>query len=73
MHKKWLCTSKEKQEAERKRVEAQGIADYQRIISIGLTQKQLQYESIKAQKELAASPNTKSFFMDGKDNASIFW
>jgi hypothetical protein len=58
MHKKWLCTSKEKQEAERKRVEAQGIADYQRIISIGLTQKQLQYESIKAQKE----PNTKSFY-----------
>jgi hypothetical protein len=45
-----FCTSKEKQEAERKRVEAQGIADYQRIISIGLTQKQLQYESIKAQK-----------------------
>jgi hypothetical protein len=42
--------SKEKQEAERKRVEAQGIVDYQRIISIGLTQKQLQYESIKAQK-----------------------
>jgi hypothetical protein len=32
-----FCTSKEKQEAERKRVEAQGIADYQRIISIGLT------------------------------------
>jgi hypothetical protein len=42
--------SKEKQEAERKRVEAQGIADYQRIISIGLTQKQLQYESIKHKK-----------------------
>jgi hypothetical protein len=49
MHKNDFCT-KEKQEAERKRVEAQGIADYQRIISIGLTQKQLQYESIKAQK-----------------------
>jgi regulator of protease activity HflC (stomatin/prohibitin superfamily) len=44
-----FCTSRSK-EAERKRVEAQGIADYQRIISIGLTQKQLQYESIKAQK-----------------------
>jgi hypothetical protein len=54
--------SKEKQEAERKRVEAQGIA-IQRIISIGLTQKQLQYESIKAQKELAASPNTKKSFL----------
>jgi regulator of protease activity HflC (stomatin/prohibitin superfamily) len=42
---------KEKQEAERKRVEAQGIADYQKIISTGLTDKQLQYEQIKAQKE----------------------
>ncbi|MBL0012725.1 MAG: prohibitin family protein [Flavobacterium sp.] len=57
---------KEKQEAERKRVEAQGIADYQRIISMGLTDKQLQYEQIKAQKELAASPNTKIIFMNGK-------
>lgn len=62
---------KEKQEAERKRVEAQGIADYQRIISMGLTDKQLQYEQIKAQKELAASPNTKIIFMNGKGNAPI--
>ena len=62
---------KEKQEAERKRVEAQGIADYQRIISTGLTDKQLQYESIKAQKELAASPNTKIIFMNSKGNAPI--
>ena len=54
---------KEKQEAERKRVEAQGIADYQRIISLGLTDKQLQYEQIKAQKEIATSPNTKIIFM----------
>ncbi len=60
---------KEKQEAERKRVEAQGIADYQRIISLGLTDKQLQYEFIKAQKELAASPNTKIIFM-GKGNGA---
>ena len=57
---------KEKQEAERKRVEAQGIADYQRIISTGLTDKQLQYEQIKAQKELAASANSKIIFMNGK-------
>jgi hypothetical protein len=41
-------------------VEAQGIADYQRIISTGLTNK-LRYETIKAQKKLAASDNTKSF------------
>ena len=50
---------KERQEAERKRVEAQGIADYQRILSTGLSDKQLQYEMIKAQKEIATSPNTK--------------
>ncbi|MEB0249500.1 MULTISPECIES: SPFH domain-containing protein [unclassified Mucilaginibacter] len=48
---------KERQEAERKRVEAQGIADYQKILSTGLSDKQLQYESIKAQKEIALSPN----------------
>lgn len=62
---------KEKQEAERKRVEAQGIADYQRIISTGLTDKQLQYEQIKAQKELAASSNTKIIFMNGKGNTPV--
>lgn len=62
---------KEKQEAERKRVEAQGIADYQRIISLGLTDKQLQYEQIKAQKELAASPNSKIIFMNGRGSAPV--
>lgn len=47
---------KEKQEAERKRVEAQGIADYQKILSTGLSDKQLQYEMIKA---ISTSPNAK--------------
>jgi len=50
---------KEKQEADRKRIEAQGIADYQHIISESLTDKQLQYEQIKAYKEMALSQNTK--------------
>ncbi len=61
---------KEKQEAERKRVEAQGIADYQRIINIGLTDQQLQYEQIKAYLELAKSPNAKVVIM-GKGNTPI--
>ncbi len=61
---------KEKQEAERKRVEAQGIADYQRIISSGLTDKQLQYETIKANLELAKSPNSKVIVM-GKNTPLI--
>lgn len=59
--------AKEKQEADRKRVEAQGIADYQKIISTNLTANQLQYEMIKAQKEIATSPNAKVIIMNGKD------
>jgi len=59
---------KEKQEAERKRVEAQGIADYQTILSTGLSDKQLQYEMIKA---IATSPNAKLIIMDSKKNPSI--
>jgi regulator of protease activity HflC (stomatin/prohibitin superfamily) len=61
---------KERQEAERKRVEAQGIADYQRIISESLTDRQLQYESIKAQLEVAKSANAKVVIM-GKGNAPL--
>jgi regulator of protease activity HflC (stomatin/prohibitin superfamily) len=61
---------KEKQEAERKRVEAQGIADYQRIINTGLTDQQLQYEQIKAMKEIALSQNAKVIVM-GKGNTPI--
>lgn len=56
---------KEKQEADRKRVEAQGIADYQTILSTGLSEKQLQYEMIKA---IATSPNAKLIILDTKKN-----
>jgi len=61
---------KEKQEAERKRVEAQGIADYQKIINTGLTDQQLQYEQIKAMKEIALSANAKVIVM-GKGNTPL--
>lgn len=62
---------KEKQEAERKRVEAQGIADYQKILSTGLSDKQLQYEMIKANKEIALSPNAKIIIMPAGKNIPI--
>jgi regulator of protease activity HflC (stomatin/prohibitin superfamily) len=61
---------KEKQEAERKRVEAQGIADYQRIMSSGLTDKQLQYENIQVMKGLVTSPNSKVIIM-GKGSSPV--
>ena len=58
---------KEKQEAERKRVEAQGISDYQRIISASLSDNQIKYEMIKAYKEMAISNNAKIIVLgDGK-------
>ena len=62
---------KEKQEAERKRVEAQGIADYQRILSLGLSDKMLQYEQIKAMKELSLSQNSKVIIMGNKAGSNI--
>ncbi|MFC5285316.1 prohibitin family protein [Pedobacter alpinus] len=62
---------KEKQEAERKRVEAQGIADYQKILSTGLSDRQLQYESIKAQQAIATSANAKVIIMGSGKNPVI--
>lgn len=60
---------KEKQEAERKRVEAQGIADYQRIITSTLSDKQLQYEFIKA---ISNSPNSKLIIVgNGKSGTPV--
>jgi regulator of protease activity HflC (stomatin/prohibitin superfamily) len=62
---------KEKQEADRKRVEAQGISDYQRILTSTLTDKLIQYEQIKAQREIATSNNAKVIFMNGKSTPSL--
>jgi len=62
---------KERQEAERKRVEAQGIADYQRIITETLTDRQLQYEQIKANLKLAESQNSKVIIMSGKGSTPV--
>ena len=51
--------TKEKQEAERKRVEAQGIADFQKIVTQGISDQLLQWKGIEATEKLASSPNSK--------------
>jgi regulator of protease activity HflC (stomatin/prohibitin superfamily) len=56
---------KGRQEAELKRVEARGVADAQAILSSALNDKVLQYEMIKAQRELANSQNSKIIIMGG--------
>jgi regulator of protease activity HflC (stomatin/prohibitin superfamily) len=51
--------AQERQEAERKRIEAAGIRDFQNIISQGLTPGFLTFRGIEATLELAKSPNAK--------------
>lgn len=50
---------KEQQEAERKRIEAQGIADFQRIVAAGISPALLEWKGIEATEKLAASQNSK--------------
>ncbi|MBZ0204488.1 MAG: prohibitin family protein [Ignavibacteria bacterium] len=63
---------KEKQEAERKRVEAQGISDYNRIVSQSITDQVLQLKGIEATLELGKSNNSKMVIMNGKNMPLIF-
>lgn len=55
--------TKEKQEAERKAIEAQGIADFQRIVSEGISEQTLMWKGIEATEKLVASPNAKIIIM----------
>ncbi|MEM9051495.1 MAG: prohibitin family protein [Bacteroidota bacterium] len=50
---------KEQKEAERKRIEAQGIKDFQDIVSEGISDKLLRWKGIEATLEMAKSPNSK--------------
>jgi prohibitin 1 len=50
---------KEQQEAERKRIEAEGISTFQKIVSEGISPQLLQWKGIEATQELAKSPNAK--------------
>ncbi|MBZ5527135.1 MAG: prohibitin family protein [Acidobacteriia bacterium] len=59
---------KEKQEAERKRIEAQGIADFQRIVAQGISSQLLEWKGIEATEKLALSPNTKVVIIGNPKN-----
>ena len=50
---------KEKQEAERKRLEAQGIRDFQQIVAQGISAQLLEWKGIEATENLAKSANAK--------------
>jgi len=57
---------REKQEAERKLIEAGGQRDAQKVLGEGLSPLILQFRSIEAFRELARSSNAKVIITDGK-------
>jgi prohibitin 1 len=63
---------KEKQEAERKKIEAQGIADFQSIVTRGISEPLLRWKGIEATEKLANSTNTKVIIVGaGKDGLPL--
>src|SRR5580693_8487904 len=59
---------KEKQEAERKRIEAQGIADFQKIVAAGISPQLLEWKGIEATEKLATSANAKVVIIGNPKN-----
>jgi len=59
---------KEQQEAERKRIEAQGIADFQRVVAQGISPQLLEWKGIEATEKLAQSPNSKIVVIGSSKN-----
>jgi regulator of protease activity HflC (stomatin/prohibitin superfamily) len=59
---------KERQEAERKRIEAQGIADFQKIVAQGISEPLLEWKGIEATQQLAHSQNTKIVIIGNPKN-----
>jgi len=63
---------KEEQEADRKRIEAKGIADFQEIVSKGISEQLLKWKGIEATEKLANSQNSKVVIIgSGKDGLPI--
>ncbi len=64
--------TKEKQEADRKRIEAQGIADFQRIVTSGISDQLLRWKGIEATLKIAESQNAKVVIIgSGKDGLPV--
>ena len=59
---------KEKQEAERKRIEAAGIRDFQQIVAQGISTQLLEWKGIEATENLAKSPNAKIVVIGNSKN-----
>jgi prohibitin 1 len=64
--------TKEKQEAERKRIEAGGISDFQKIVTLGISDNLLRWKGIEATLKIAESNNAKVVIIgSGKDGLPV--
>ena len=59
---------KERQEAECKRIEARGIADFQKIVAQGISEPLLAWKGIEATQQLAHSQNAKIVIIGNPKN-----
>eukprot|EP01125_Pyxidicula_operculata_P011950 TRINITY_DN3914_c0_g1_i1.p1 TRINITY_DN3914_c0_g1~~TRINITY_DN3914_c0_g1_i1.p1 ORF type:complete len:319 (+),score=54.59 TRINITY_DN3914_c0_g1_i1:25-981(+) len=64
---------REELEAQRKAIEGQGIANFQRIVSEGISEQLLRWKGIEATRELLDSPNTKVVIVGGKDGLPMIF
>ncbi len=62
---------KETQESDRKRIEAKGRADAQKILAEGLTPPVLQLREIEANEKLSLSPNSKIIILGNSQNIPL--
>jgi len=62
---------KETQESDRKRIEAKGRADAQKILAEGLTPAILQLREIEANEKLSLSPNSKIIILGNSQNTPL--
>jgi regulator of protease activity HflC (stomatin/prohibitin superfamily) len=63
--------TKEIKEAERKKIEAKGIQEFQDIVTLGISNKLLKWKGIEATEKLATSPNSKVVIIGGEDGLPI--
>lgn len=63
--------ARERKESERKVIEAQGIAEFQRIVSHGISDSYLRWRGIEATLQLSQSPNSKIVVIGNRDGMPI--
>ena len=59
---------KERQEADRKRIEAEGIRDFQKTVTAGISEQLLTWKGIEATEKLADSQNSKIIVIGNSKN-----